>query len=79
VSVYPNPTRGKFKLLLRNFVSTKAEVLIINGEGKLLEKRGLSIAGNTFVDFDLSTYAPGLYYIKVIGSRETKVTKVIKQ
>jgi parallel beta-helix repeat protein len=79
VSVYPNPTRGKFKLLLRNFVSTKAEVLIINGEGKLLEKRGLSIAGNTFVDFDLSTYAPGLYYIKVIGSRETKVTKVIRQ
>jgi hypothetical protein len=79
ITASPNPTRGQFRLQLKNLLSQKAEASIFNGEGKLIQKRQLNLTGNNTVDFDLTGKAPGVYYIKITGSNGTRTSKVLVQ
>jgi parallel beta-helix repeat protein len=77
LSVYPNPTRGRFRLLLMNSSSIQTEFSILSGEGRLVQKRQLKVDRNGFIDFDLSGKPKGLYYIKAVNSNGTKTSRVI--
>jgi uncharacterized delta-60 repeat protein len=79
VSAYPNPNSGQFKLLLQNFQSPKAEVLIYDAKGTLIQKRSLNLTQNTVADFDLKSKAAGLYLIKVVSASGIKNMKVMVQ
>jgi hypothetical protein len=79
VATYPNPNHGQFKLLLQNFKSTKAEVMILDAKGIVLQKRTLNLTQNTIADFGLEGKAPGLYLIKVVSAGGTVVTRVLIQ
>jgi uncharacterized delta-60 repeat protein len=79
IATYPNPNHGQFKLLLQNFQSSKAEVLIYDAKGTLIQTRTLNLTQNTNADFDLRGKAPGLYLIKVVGNNEVKSLKVMIQ
>jgi uncharacterized delta-60 repeat protein len=79
VSTYPNPNNGQFKLLFQNFQSPKAEVLIYDAKGTLIQKRSLNLTQNTIADFDIKGKAAGLYLIKVVGTSEVKSLKVMIQ
>jgi uncharacterized delta-60 repeat protein len=77
VSAYPNPSRGEFKLLLKNFQLPKAEVSLYDGKGTLIEKRSLNLTQTTIADFNIKGKAAGLYLIKVVSSNGTKFSKVL--
>jgi uncharacterized protein (DUF2141 family) len=79
VSTYPNPNKGQFKLLLQNFQSKKAEVSIFDSKGALIQKRSLNLTQTTIADFDFTGKATGLYYIKVVSSNGTRVSKILLQ
>jgi hypothetical protein len=66
-------------VLLQNFASPKAEVLVVDGKGAIIQKRSLNLNQNTITDFDLKGKARGMYYIRVVSSNGTKVSKLLIQ
>jgi hypothetical protein len=79
ITTYPNPNHGQFKVLLQNFASSRAEVLLVDAKGSTIQKRSLNLNQNTITDFDLRGKARGMYYIRVVSSNGTKVSKVVIQ
>jgi hypothetical protein len=79
ITTFPNPNRGQFKVLLQNFASPRAEVLVVDAKGSTIQKRSLNLDQNTITDFDLRGKARGMYYIRVVSSNGTKVSKVLIQ
>jgi hypothetical protein len=79
LSTYPNPNKGQFKLLLQNFASQKAEVVILDAKGTVVQKRTLNLSQSTIADFDLKGKARGLYYLKAMTDEGTRVLKVVIQ
>jgi hypothetical protein len=79
ITTYPNPSNGQFKVLLQNFAAPRAEVLVVDAKGAIIQKRSLNLNQNTITDFDLKGKARGMYYIRVVSSNGTKVSKVLIQ
>jgi hypothetical protein len=79
IIVYPNPSTGQFKLQLKNFASQKAAFSVYDPKGMIIQKQVLSIGQNLTADFNLSGYAPGLYYIKIVTNSGTRLAKVLIQ
>jgi hypothetical protein len=73
---FPNPNRGQFQLTL-NQVDPKAQILVVNAKGAIVESRNAANA-QTF-NFDLKKYGVGVYLVKVISGNNIKSTKVIVQ
>lgn len=74
ISVYPNPTKGSV-----NFSSSDAEISeveILNVQGQLVLRR--SVHSNT-ANVNLSNFAAGIYYTKIITTKGTKIQKLLLQ
>jgi hypothetical protein len=75
--VYPNPNNGQFSLQLNNSKAAKAEVLVINANGSVVERRPVYLtAGTQTLRFTLNNKAIGLYLVKVISDAGVQVLKV---
>ena len=74
-ALYPNPTTGKFYVTFSKYL-TNASVSITDNSGKTLAK---FTANGYKVDFDLSPYAAGMYYVRIEESGAVITKKVIKQ
>lgn len=73
--VYPNPTLDNLQLTMDN-VQLDGEGRLYDANGKLLFAK--KINGN-ITEFDLSSYAPGTYYLRVSnGKQMVKSFKVVK-
>ncbi|MFB6307103.1 MAG: T9SS type A sorting domain-containing protein [Flavobacteriales bacterium] len=69
LNVYPNPTRGKFRLILNNKNLNKIE--IINSIGKVVYKKKQLDKNTKKMRIDLSNNQNGIYLIK--GSVNGKI------
>ena len=74
IVLYPNPTTGIVSIETANQQINRVEVF--NTLGKLLDVFMVREADNTI---DISAYPSGFYFFKVIGDKEQKVIKVIKE
>lgn len=78
--VYPNPNKGQFNLQLKTAKTTKAEVLVLNAQGSIVERRQVQLTGKgQTLSFNLSNKASGLYMVKVISEDGVRTTKVMIQ
>jgi hypothetical protein len=73
-SVYPNPTSGELTIELGTADGQKVEVTDVAGR-LLLSK---SFSGQK-VNVDLSHFASGVYYIKVLSASGGGATRIVKQ
>ena len=74
-TVYPNPTLGNLQLTMNN-LQLKGEVRVYDTNGKYLFMKKIE---NETTFFDLSDYAPGIYYLNVYsGKQMLKSFKVVK-
>jgi hypothetical protein len=73
---YPNPTSGKLTLeLLQIYCSPiTVEIYSLLGEKMLW----LEINNSNHEDFDLATFQPGLYLVRITIENQTSVQKIIK-
>ncbi|WP_207494418.1 right-handed parallel beta-helix repeat-containing protein [Aridibaculum aurantiacum] len=78
VSVYPSPTRGQVNIQLPTLKSSKAEIVIMNSSGIIVERRAVKAIGQV-ERFDLSRNGAGMYFIKVVSEEGVKNLKVIVQ
>jgi trimeric autotransporter adhesin len=74
VITYPSPTSGKFNV----GAATKGQVIeLYNYSGQKLSS---SISDNSIMHFDISNYADGIYFVRILNTDGTIVTtkKVLK-
>ena len=79
-SIYPNPSRGQFALQLNNIKAGKAEVLVLNAQGSIVERKQVQLSGKgQTLSFNLGNKAGGLYIMKVISEDGVQTMKVAVQ
>lgn len=76
IQVMPNPTKGKFVLTLSKSLNTASKVDVMNSLGSVIVSReGVSNS----IEFDLSGYAAGVYFVKVQLDGQTHTKRIIVQ
>lgn len=70
ISIYPNPNNGLFMI---NGINTRVDLQILNSTGQLIKSMGTDQS----VEIDLSNYARGIYYLKIVSQGNIKVEKLI--
>ena len=75
LSVFPNPSSGKFILSLD--LSYKSEIIITNLMGKIIYYELIESAGNYTKKIDLNKYSIGIYNLALKSSKETINYKLI--
>lgn len=73
--LFPNPTMGHLQLTIDN-AQLSGEVKVFDANGKFLFAKNIE---GMATDFDISSYAPGTYYVRVVnGHALLKTFKVVK-
>jgi hypothetical protein len=74
--VQPNPTSGIFNVTSSNFNEKINEVSIVNLLGKEVY-RSNSIDNNTNLDFDLSEFSNGIYFLQIKTNKGNLTKKIV--
>ena len=78
ISIYPNPSNGKFSVDLSNFKAQKIQLQIIQN-GSVIYKRDVIVSAKGNVEpFDLSAQQDGIYFIRIISRVGVYTNKLIK-
>ena len=79
IKIYPNPTAGKFTIEITNIKSAKADVIVLNVSGAVIEKRSMELTGaKQYLDFDIEKQAAGIYMVQVSTGEGVKTVKLVK-
>jgi hypothetical protein len=77
-AVYPNPSSGKFDVQVNS--RKKAEIIILNANGKVIEQRTLAAeAANLPVRFNIGKLSAGIYLVKIITDGGVQTQKLVIQ
>jgi hypothetical protein len=79
MNVYPNPTNGKFTVSINNPEATDMILELVNISGQVVYRNEVKAAYSYNEDIDASTFAKGVYYLKVNDGKGVKVEKVVVQ
>jgi len=80
ITIYPNPvTSTSVSIAIKNPSGEAIQVVIYNTEGKIvLEASTIVYWLNNPVLYDLSSFAPGIYVVKVISGQNSKTMRLVK-
>ena len=76
VNVYPNPTDGKFTVAAEGMTGSY-EVVIINYAGQVVYRDNVTADGTMTQDFDLSSKASGVYFVRIFNATDNVVKRII--
>jgi pimeloyl-ACP methyl ester carboxylesterase len=68
--VFPNPNSGLFNIY---GIDEEVEISVLNTTGQIIE----SLNADKAVEVDLSKYAKGIYYLKIVSGSSVKMEKII--
>jgi hypothetical protein len=74
ISIYPNPSSGKFHFELGNPYSVE-QIVIFDATGRLIHL--VNVNNKTRVDIDISTNSAGVYFCKIEGNGSVQVHRLI--
>jgi len=78
VRISPNPNNGLFKLNVNSTLSRKANIFVINGQGmEMIRMNDVNLNENYSADIDLSSFAKGLYYVRITADDVNYIEKVL--
>lgn len=73
VNIYPNPTSGRINVVVNNGNNID-DVFVLDITGKVLMSES---ANSNSVSIDLSSFAKGMYLVKVVTAEDSYVKKVV--
>jgi len=77
--IYPNPTNGLLNIEIDG-ITDNIELSIINPQGSTIAKESIGRNNSIFKkEIDLSSYARGIYFVRIISKNFTKVEKIVVQ
>jgi hypothetical protein len=76
VSVYPNPASDKISIDLSSVLAENVSVALVDMAGKVLTVRQ-NVAG-TVASFDMSSFAKGMYQVRITDGSSVSTRKVTK-
>jgi len=79
VSISPNPTTTQLTIQNGEFRIESVEVYSVMGEKIISLTPNPSPHGEGSVSINVSSLAPGIYFVKVRGEKEERVAKFVKQ
>jgi uncharacterized repeat protein (TIGR01451 family) len=74
--VYPNPTKNKVNIALKNNLHTIDAVIVNDILGKTMLTKNVK---NQNTEVDLSNFSNGVYFVKVKANGNEKIVKLIKE
>jgi N-acetylneuraminic acid mutarotase len=78
VTIYPNPNKGSFNVIIADLASTWCEVRIIDRNGLTIDTKTVNSSETTkSVQFELSGRLTGVYFVKLMSSEGVRVYKVM--
>jgi len=78
MSIYPNPSSGKFFISLDGFNAEKVSVSVFNSVGQQIIRNDYKQIANKFIDFiDIGNNAKGVYIITVSDGKYSVTKKLI--
>lgn len=75
--IMPNPTQGKFQILLSNMLYPDCQVEIVDPTGKTREKLK-SERGAASILMDITHFPPGIYFVRIESENQIIVKKIIR-
>ncbi len=80
VRVFPNPTVDKVTIDIEALRAENVDIRIVSFNGSILETRNADLNNNSnILEFDLSNYAAGKYFIQITKNGEEVSIPVVKQ
>ena len=80
VNVYPNPTNGLFNISFDEAVDQPIDILLVDAFGKEVYNKRFDInLRKEVIDIDISSYAKGIYILKLICDDTVKSERIILQ
>lgn len=76
LSLYPNPTEGRFSLAFTETPPAPVQARLCNAGGAVIETRTVA---NAVEEFDLTDKSAGIYLLRLEAGGETKTWKIIKK
>jgi PKD repeat protein len=76
LTIYPNPTNGKFQVILDSEIHPEARLKVYDMKGLLVYDMPVS---QSVLELDLSRLSRGIYHISVINGNEYFHSKLVKQ
>jgi hypothetical protein len=78
LTIFPNPTTQSVQIMMnRASLSEAMTAQLVDMSGKVLQQK--RVINNSTIRFDLDTYVPGIYLIRLQVNGEQSVWRVIKQ
>ncbi len=72
--IMPNPTRGALEIKFNTVA--EISIVVVDALGRVIKTSNVSSTSNLI---DLSKYADGVYYVKIVSDGRTSIRKVVKQ
>jgi PKD repeat protein len=76
-NIYPNPTKEILNLELELNKEVQIQVVLCSLEGKIIEIHDVKIK-NGVIELDVSSFAPGMYILKLIVDKDVRSSRFIK-
>lgn len=76
ISLYPNPTDGKFSIVLSEDTQPSIQAELCTTGGTVIESR---LVKNFVEEFDLTRQPAGIYLLSLTSGKETQTWKIIKR
>lgn len=73
--VYPNPTQGIINVKIKNS-GIPDEILISNSNGRIIKSRSI-VNGADTIQFDLTSFGAGIYFIRLKNGLPEEIRKII--
>jgi hypothetical protein len=77
--VYPNPTQGMFTVSISNAEASDLSLELVNISGQTVYRNEVKSVYSYNEEIDASSFAKGVYYLKVNNGEEVKIEKVVIQ
>jgi hypothetical protein len=77
LSVFPNPTSGRFTVSISNAEATDMTLELVNISGQVVYRTEVKAAYSYTDEIDAGHFAKGVYYLKVNDGTTVKVEKIV--
>jgi hypothetical protein len=80
LSVYPNPTKDILKVVMTGDVMINGSTVLTDSKGQVISKSGfIHNESISRLNFNISSYAPGIYYLRFVSENYFNILKIVKE